>query len=221
MRYMYLSIIFIMISVFLSSLPPAPEPAAPAPSDQGLLIDVFGGPPAPAPTPAAAAASEVTTPPTATGLSPGAEEGFMRFLLKNNGVLFENEMLQIGVKSDSEYKKKSRLISSLFLSLSLSHSLSLSFSFSHIHAYINLYVFLPTHTHSQVVLECFWQQILYQSKKNFSSSVSVASLLEECLNIQTKPIDSTIENGAQVQQIVNVECKSPFFEAPLLHVQFR
>ena len=27
----------------------------------------------------------------------------MRFLLKNNGVLFENEMLQIGVKS--EYKK--------------------------------------------------------------------------------------------------------------------
>ena len=27
----------------------------------------------------------------------------MRFLLKNNGVLFENEMLQIGVKC--EYKK--------------------------------------------------------------------------------------------------------------------
>ena len=69
---------------------------APPPSDQGLLIDVFGGP---SPPPAAQAA----TPPAATGLSPGAEEGFMRFLLKNNGVLFENEMLQIGVKS--EYKK--------------------------------------------------------------------------------------------------------------------
>ena len=69
------------------------------PSQQPLLIDVFGGPPAPPP----AAAAEVTTPPTATGLSPGAEEGYMRFLLKNNGVLFENEMLQIGVKS--EYKK--------------------------------------------------------------------------------------------------------------------
>ena len=77
-------------------LPPAPESAAPGPSDQGLLI---GGPPAPPP----ATAAEVTTPPTATGLSPGAEEGYMRFLLKNNGVLFENEMLQIGVKS--EYKK--------------------------------------------------------------------------------------------------------------------
>ena len=56
---------------------------------------MFGGPsPPPAATPPA---------PAPMGLSPGAEEGFMRFLLKNNGVLFENEMLQIGVKS--EYKK--------------------------------------------------------------------------------------------------------------------
>ena len=71
---------------------------SPAPSDQGLLIDVFGGPS----LPPAAAFSAATTP-AQMGLSPGAEEGFMRFLLKNNGVLFENEMLQIGVKS--EYKK--------------------------------------------------------------------------------------------------------------------
>ena len=77
----------------------APEPApAPPPSDQGLLIDVFGGPSLPP-----AAAFSAATPPAQMGLSPGAEEGFMRFLLKNNGVLFENEMLQIGVKS--EYKK--------------------------------------------------------------------------------------------------------------------
>ena len=38
------------------------------------------------------------------------------------------------------------------------------------------------------------------------AAVSLASSLEECLNIQAKPIDSTIENGAQVQQVVNVEC---------------
>ena len=75
------------------------ESAAPAPTDQGLLIDVFGGPP---PAPAPVAAAEVITPPTVMGLSPGAEEGFMRFLLKNNGVLFENEMLQIEVKSECE-----------------------------------------------------------------------------------------------------------------------
>ena len=79
------------------SLPTAPEAAAPVSSDQGLLIDVFGGPP---PAPAAAV---VTTPPTAMGLSPGAEEGFMRFLLKNNEVLFGKEILQFGVKS--KFKK--------------------------------------------------------------------------------------------------------------------
>ena len=59
------------------------------------------------------------------------------------------------------------------------------------------------------------------SLKNFSSTVSVPGSLEECLNIQAKPIDSTIENGAQVQQVINVECKAPFFDAPLLNVQFR
>ena len=41
-----------------------------------------------------------TVPPTGDVISPGAEEGFNRFLTKSNGVLFENDMLQIGVKSD-------------------------------------------------------------------------------------------------------------------------
>ena len=135
------------------SLSPAPVAAAPGPSDQGLLIDVFGGPP-----PAPAAAAGVTTPPTAVGLSPGAEEGFMRFLLKNNGVLFENEMLQIGVKS--EYKKNL----GQFLSLpQLSLSLSSTRSHTHTHT-LTLYACTCTHihfafthmyTHTQVVLECF------------------------------------------------------------------
>ena len=57
--------------------------------------------------------------------------------------------------------------------------------------------------------------------KNFSSNVSLGDLLEDCLTVQAKPIDSTIENGAQVQQVINVECKAPFFDAPLLNVQFR
>ena len=137
------------------SLSPAPEAAAPGPSDQGLLIDVFGGPP-----PAPSAAAGVTTPPTAVGLSPGAEEGFMRFLLKNNGVLFENEMLQIGVKS--EYKKNL----GQFLSLP-QLSLSLSSTQSHTHTHTHsltlyactctyvLFAFTHMYTHTQVVLECF------------------------------------------------------------------
>ena len=36
-------------------------------------------------------------------LTPDSEEGFSKFLLRNNGVLFENDVMQIGVKS--EYKK--------------------------------------------------------------------------------------------------------------------
>ena len=82
----------------------------------------------------------------------------MRFLLKNNGVLFENEMLQIGVKS--EYKKNL----GQFLSLpQLSLSLSSTRSHTHTHTH-TLYACTCTHihfafthmyTHTQVVLECF------------------------------------------------------------------
>lgn len=76
---------------------PAPAPALAPASDGGLLVNVaddlvFSGP------------IETTAVPAGPlGLTPGAEEGFMKFLLKNNGVLFENDILQIGVKS--EYKK--------------------------------------------------------------------------------------------------------------------
>ena len=37
------------------------------------------------------------------GLTHDSEEGFAKFLLKNNGILYENNLMQIGVKS--EYKK--------------------------------------------------------------------------------------------------------------------
>ena len=39
--------------------------------------------------------------------------------------------------------------------------------------------------------------------------------------LHTHTLHSTTENGAQVQQVINVECKAPFFEAPLLNVHFR
>lgn len=41
------------------------------------------------------------------------------------------------------------------------------------------------------------------------------------LNLQTKPVDPTVEGGAQVQQVVNIECISDFMEAPVLNIQFR
>jgi AP-2 complex subunit alpha len=35
-----------------------------------------------------------------------------------------------------------------------------------------------------------------------------------------KPIDPTLEGGAQVQQLVNIECVDSFSETPSLVVQF-
>ncbi|KAK2497835.1 hypothetical protein MC885_019281 [Smutsia gigantea] len=40
-------------------------------------------------------------------------------------------------------------------------------------------------------------------------------------HLQTKPVDPTVDGGAQVQQIVNIECVSDFMEAPVLNIQFR
>lgn len=41
------------------------------------------------------------------------------------------------------------------------------------------------------------------------------------LSLQTKPVDPTVDGGAQVQQAVNIECVSDFTEAPVLNIQFR
>lgn len=41
------------------------------------------------------------------------------------------------------------------------------------------------------------------------------------LSLQTKPVDPTVDGGAQVQQVVNIECVSDFTEAPVLNIQFR
>ncbi|CAI9610900.1 unnamed protein product [Staurois parvus] len=64
--------------------PSAAGPGAlPAASSDNLLVDVF----ADSSLPVAAVAT-------------GAEENFSRFICKNNGVLFENQLLQIGLKSE-------------------------------------------------------------------------------------------------------------------------
>lgn len=47
------------------------------------------------------------------------------------------------------------------------------------------------------------------------------SLMHSHLNLQTKPVDPTVDGGAQVQQVVNIECISDFTEAPVLNIQFR
>ncbi|XP_039609083.1 AP-2 complex subunit alpha-2 isoform X3 [Polypterus senegalus] len=125
-----------------------------------LLVDVFSENSAPVVTLAAA-----------------AEENFSRFVCKNNGVLFENQLLQIGLKS--EFRQNLG----------------------------RMYVFYGNKTSTQFL--------------SFSSNVICQDGLKNQLNIQTKPVDPTVEGGAQVQQILNIECVSDFTEAPVLNIQFR
>jgi hypothetical protein len=53
------------------------------------------------------------------------------------------------------------------------------------------------------------------------SQLDLNSLMHSHLNLQTKPVDPTVDGGAQVQQVVNIECVSDFTEAPVLNIQFR
>ncbi|XP_035672382.1 AP-2 complex subunit alpha-2-like isoform X3 [Branchiostoma floridae] len=137
-------------------------PAAPA-GGGGLLVDVFDTPPA---------QNNVST-----ALAPQAEENFFKFAIKNNGVLFENELLQIGVKA--EYKGNLGR-----LGLFYGNKTSYPFQF-------------------------------------FTPTVSCPGELASAMNVQTKPLDvNTVEGGAQVQQIINVECIADFVDAPILSIKF-
>uniref|UniRef100_A0A3B3ZYZ1 AP-2 complex subunit alpha n=1 Tax=Periophthalmus magnuspinnatus TaxID=409849 RepID=A0A3B3ZYZ1_9GOBI len=133
----------------------APMGAAPAAAGS-LLVDVFSeaGPAAPA-----AAVNN---------------DGFL-FVCKNNGVLFENQLLQIGIKS--EYRQNLRM-----------------------------YLFYGNKTSVQFA--------------SFSTTVSCPGELTPQLNVQSKPVEPLVEGGAQIQQVLNIECLSDFSDAPLLNIKF-
>uniref|UniRef100_A0A2K5JXU8 AP-2 complex subunit alpha n=1 Tax=Colobus angolensis palliatus TaxID=336983 RepID=A0A2K5JXU8_COLAP len=57
---------------------------------------------------------------------------------------------------------------------------------------------------------------------NFTPTLICSDELQpNILGFITKPVDPTVEGGAQVQQVVNIECVSDFTEAPVLNIQFR
>ncbi|XP_030265207.1 AP-2 complex subunit alpha-2 isoform X4 [Sparus aurata] len=136
----------------------APLGAAPA-SAGSLLVDVFSeaGPTAPS-----AAVND---------------DGFLRFVCKNNGVLFENQLLQIGIKS--EYRQNLG----------------------------RMYLFYGNKTSVQFA--------------SFTTTVSCPGELQSQLNVQTKPVEPLVEGGAQIQQVLNIECLTDFSDAPLLNIKFR
>ncbi|KAM9220211.1 AP-2 complex subunit alpha-2 isoform 3-T3 [Dugong dugon] len=145
----------------LGAVPAAPT--GPPPSSGGgggLLVDVFSD-----------SASAVAP------LAPGSEDNFARFVCKNNGVLFENQLLQIGLKS--EFRQNLG----------------------------RMFIFYGNKTSTQFL--------------NFTPTLICSDSLQSNLNLQTKPVDPTVDGGAQVQQVVNIECLSDFSEAPVLNIQFR
>ncbi|XP_038595524.1 AP-2 complex subunit alpha-2 isoform X3 [Micropterus salmoides] len=135
-------------------------PLGAAPTTAGsLLVDVFSeaGPAAPSPA--------------------VNDDGFLRFVCKNNGVLFENQLLQIGIKS--EYRQNLG----------------------------RMYLFYGNKTSVQFA--------------SFTTTVSCPGELQSQLNVQTKQVEPLVEGGAQIQQVLNIECLTDFSDAPLLNIKFR
>uniref|UniRef100_A0A673ATK5 AP-2 complex subunit alpha n=1 Tax=Sphaeramia orbicularis TaxID=375764 RepID=A0A673ATK5_9TELE len=146
----------------------APIGAAPA-SAGSLLVDVFSeaGP--------ASSISDCTT----QQRVPSVLSDIL-FVCKNNGVLFENQLLQIGIKS--EYRQNLG----------------------------RMYLFFGNKTSVQFA--------------SFTTTVSCPGELQShilLLNVQTKPVEPLVEGGAQIQQVLNIECLTDFSEAPLLNIKFR
>ncbi|KAM4825593.1 AP-2 complex subunit alpha-1 isoform 1-T1 [Thomomys bottae] len=190
-------------SADLLGLRAAPPPAAPpAPTAAGsLLVDVFSdGPAAPpslGPTPEEAFLSELEPPAPESPMAlladpaptadpgpedigppiPEADELLNKFVCKNNGVLFENQLLQIGVKS--EFRQNLG----------------------------RMYLFYGNKTSVQF--------------QNFSPTVVHPGDLQAHLAVQTKRVAAQVDGGAQVQQVLNIECLRDFLTPPLLSVRFR
>ncbi|XP_073696440.1 AP-2 complex subunit alpha-2 isoform X1 [Garra rufa] len=108
---------------------------------------------------------------------PESNELLNKFVCKNNGVLFENQLLQIGIKS--EYRQNLG----------------------------RMYLFYGNKTSVQFI--------------TFTTTVTCPGELQSQLNVQAKPVEPLIEGGAQVQQVINIECLTDFLEAPLLNIKFR
>jgi len=99
-----------------------------------------------------------------------------KFYCKNNGVLYENGYIQIGVKTEC----RSNLAR---LALFYGNKTNLPFL-------------------------------------NFQSHVSCGPELSNQIMLQVKDVDSTIEAGAQFQQMVNIECVVDFYQQPDLNITF-
>ncbi|TRY59933.1 hypothetical protein DNTS_017599 [Danionella cerebrum] len=172
-------------SADLLGLRAGPPVNAAAPSAGSLLVDVFSE----------AGANDdgflSSAPPSVVSEDPAAplpesNELLNKFVCKNNGVLFENQLLQIGIKS--EYRQN---LGRMYLFYGNKTSVQfLTFTTT---------VTCPGELQSHILFMCTFKK----------------------LNVQAKPVEPLIEGGAQVQQVINIECLGDFCDAPLLNIKFR
>lgn len=52
-------------------------------------------------------------------------------------------------------------------------------------------------------------------------TIQIALNIQSQLNVQTKAVEPLVEGGAQIQQVLNIECLTDFCDAPLLNIKFR
>lgn len=144
---------------------PSSAPAGGSQSKNSSLVDVL------------ADVFTATSPPTnGFGASFTPIDNLKKFSCKNNGVLFENDLLQIGVKS--EFRQNLGRIA-LYFGNKTSFAL-----------------------------------------QGFSSSIGSPGDLASKLVVQVKPVDTTVDAGAQIQQLVNVECVDEFVDYATLTILF-
>lgn len=99
-----------------------------------------------------------------------------KFVCKNNGVLFENDLIQIGVKC--EFRQNLGRLG-----------------------------------------------LFYGNKTSFALQGFSATLINpnewvSKLSLQVKPVEPVLDAGAQIQQMVNVECAEDYTDAPSMNVSF-
>ncbi|XP_040567319.1 AP-2 complex subunit alpha [Lepeophtheirus salmonis] len=103
-------------------------------------------------------------------------DNIKKFYCKNNGVLYESDIIQIGVKTECR---------SNLARIALFYGNKTSFPFL-----------------------------------NFQPIVTNSPDLQSHITLQVKSVDSTVEAGAQFQQMVNVECLSDFIGQPDIALSF-
>lgn len=166
---------------FSSGVETAAAPAASTAnkSNADLLVDIFGDIPSSDP-PAVSATNGLNGSSAGFGISSEPEvlhsnaECLDKLLIKNNGILYENAIIQIGIKS--EYKQNMGKLS-----------------------------------------------LFYGNKSSgqFTGFTSVADgVTSSGLVVLIRPVDTSIENGAQIQQHINVECVDHFDDLPAIIIQF-